>query len=58
MSNLVVITFDGAEEAARVREANANAALSALKPYEGQVYHSSLPSETEDELRDILSRRV
>ena len=41
-----------------VREANANAALSALKPYEGQVYQTSLPSETEEELRRILSRRI
>ena len=39
-----------------VREANPNAALAALKPYKGQVYHTSLPSETEQELRDILSR--
>jgi uncharacterized membrane protein len=41
-----------------VREANPNAALAALKPYKGQVYHTSLPRETEDSLRDILSRRV
>ena len=41
-----------------VREANPAAALSALKPYEGQVYHTSLPSETEEELRRILSKRI
>lgn len=41
-----------------VRAANPNAALAALKPYKGRVYHTSLPSETEQELRDILSRRI
>ena len=39
-----------------VREANPNAALAALKPYKGRVYHTSLPSETEQELRDILNK--
>lgn len=41
-----------------VREANPAAAISALKPYKGQVYHTSLPSDTEEELRDILSKRI
>jgi uncharacterized membrane protein len=41
-----------------VREANPAAALSALKPYQGQVYHTSLPSDTEQELRSILSKRI
>jgi uncharacterized membrane protein len=41
-----------------VREANANAALAALKPYKGQVYHTSLPQETEQELRGILGKRM
>jgi uncharacterized membrane protein len=41
-----------------VREANAAAAISALKPYRGQVYHTSLPGETEQALRDILARRI
>jgi uncharacterized membrane protein len=41
-----------------VREANPVAAIAALKPYKGQVYHTSLPSEAEQELRDILSKRV
>jgi len=39
-----------------VREANPAAAIAALKPYKGQVYHTSLPSDTEQELRDILSK--
>ena len=41
-----------------VREANPAAAIAALKPYKGQVYHTSLPGETEQQLRDILSKRV
>jgi uncharacterized membrane protein len=41
-----------------VREANPNAALAALKPYKGQIYHTSLPAETEQALRDILSKRI
>jgi uncharacterized membrane protein len=40
-----------------VREANANAALAALKPYQGEVYHTSLPSETEESLRRVLKER-
>ena len=41
-----------------VREANPAAAISALKPYKGQVYHTSLPADTEQELRSILSKRI
>jgi uncharacterized membrane protein len=41
-----------------VRQANPNAALAALKPYKGQIYHTSLPAETEQALRDILSKRI
>jgi uncharacterized membrane protein len=41
-----------------VRDANPNAALAALKPYKGQVYHTSLPMETEENLRDVLSKRI
>jgi uncharacterized membrane protein len=41
-----------------VREANPNAALAALKPYKGTVYHTSFPPEAEDELRRILSKRI
>lgn len=40
-----------------VREANANAAISALKPYKGHVYHTSLPSDTEQQLRAILAKQ-
>ena len=43
---------------ALVREANPAAAISALKPYEGQVYHTSLPGDTEQELHIILSKRI
>ncbi len=41
-----------------VREANPNAALAALKPYKGRVYHTSLASETEQELRGVLSKGI
>lgn len=41
-----------------VREANPEVAVAALKPYEGKVLHTSLPPETEKELRRILSRRL
>lgn len=41
-----------------VREANPEAALAALKPYQGQVYYTSLPVDTEQELRDILTKRI
>ncbi len=40
-----------------VREASLNVALAALKPYKGHVYHTSLATETEQQLRDILSKR-
>jgi uncharacterized membrane protein len=40
-----------------VRDANPNAAIAALKPYKGTVYHTSLDSEDEDTLRRILSKR-
>ena len=41
-----------------VRDANPNAALAALKPYKGNVYHTSLPPEAEKELRRILKKRI
>jgi uncharacterized membrane protein len=41
-----------------VREANPDVAIAALKPYKGQVYHTSFPPEAEEELRRILSKRI
>ena len=49
---------DGSALFVLVREANPAAAISALKPYQGQVYHTSLPSDTEQQLRSILSKRI
>ncbi|HSR29226.1 MAG TPA: DUF1269 domain-containing protein [Anaerolineae bacterium] len=40
-----------------VRDANPDVALAALKPYKGNVYHTSFPPEAEEELRRILSKR-
>ncbi len=41
-----------------IRDGNANAAVAALKPYKGEVYHTSLPPEAEETLRRILSKRM
>jgi uncharacterized membrane protein len=41
-----------------VREANPDVAIAALKPYKGTVLQTSLSSETEEELRRILSKRI
>lgn len=41
-----------------VRDANPNAAIAALKPYKGEVYHTSLPTEAEASLRRVLQRRA
>lgn len=41
-----------------VREANPDIALAALKPYKGNVYHTSFPPEAEQELRRILGKRI
>ncbi len=41
-----------------VRDANPNAAIAALKPYKGKVYHTSLPPEAEEELRRMLKKRI
>jgi hypothetical protein len=38
-----------------VGEAESQAAIEALQPFEGKVYYTALPSETEEELRRILS---
>jgi predicted Na+-dependent transporter len=40
-----------------VRHANAAAAISALKPYKGEVYHTSLSDEDEATLRRVLDER-
>ena len=40
------------------REGNPNAVIAALKPYKGTVYQTTLPTETEEELRRILSQRI
>jgi uncharacterized membrane protein len=40
-----------------VRDADANAALAALKPYKGTVYHTSLSTQAEESLRRVLSDR-
>jgi uncharacterized membrane protein len=41
-----------------VREANADMAVAALKPYKGEVYQTSLPAEGEEHLRKVLSKRT
>ena len=41
-----------------VRDSNPNAALAALKPYKGEVYHSSLDPEAEESLRRILKTEI
>lgn len=40
-----------------VRQADPNAALAALKPYNGTLYHTSLSTEAEESLRRVLSDR-
>jgi uncharacterized membrane protein len=37
-----------------VREADPEATIEALEPFEGTVYHTHLPEETEEELRRAL----
>ena len=41
-----------------VRESNPTVALAALRPYKGEVYHTSLDPEDEKSLRDVLSKRI
>jgi uncharacterized membrane protein len=40
-----------------VRQADPNAALAALRPYKGTLYHTSLSTEAEESLRRVLSDR-
>jgi uncharacterized membrane protein len=40
-----------------VRSSQPDAAVAALRPYKGTVYHTSLPPESEEELRRILRSR-
>jgi uncharacterized membrane protein len=40
-----------------VREAEPNAAIAALKPYKGEVIHTSLDPEAEETVRRVLSKR-
>ncbi len=40
-----------------VREANPEAAIATLRPYKGEIYHTSLPPDMEETLRDVLKER-
>jgi uncharacterized membrane protein len=40
------------------RDADPDAVIEILQPYEGQVYYSVLPEETEKRLREVLSDGV
>jgi uncharacterized membrane protein len=39
-----------------VRKSDPNAALAALKPFKGTIYHTSLDTEAEENLRRVLSQ--
>jgi uncharacterized membrane protein len=41
-----------------VRDAKPDVALAALRPYKGNVYHTSFPPETEKEIRRLLSKKI
>lgn len=41
-----------------IREGDPTAAVALLKPFEGQVIQTTLPSEAEDTLREVLSKRI
>jgi uncharacterized membrane protein len=40
-----------------VQNSDPNAAIAALKPYKGEIYHSSLDPEAEETLRRVLSKQ-
>jgi uncharacterized membrane protein len=40
-----------------VRDADPDVAIAALRPYKGKIYHTSLSTEAEESLRDVLKRR-
>jgi len=41
-----------------VRHANADAVVAALKPYKGNLYHTSLDPDDEQVLRDVLKKQI
>ena len=41
-----------------VRDSNPNAAVAALKPYEGEVYYTSLDPEAEETIRRVLKTEI
>ncbi len=41
-----------------VREANADMAVAALRPYKGKVLQTTLPEEDEEELRRVLKKKI
>ena len=41
-----------------IRDGNPNAAIAALKPYKGEIYHTSFEADAEDSLRNVLSKRT
>ncbi len=40
-----------------VREADPEAAMATLRPYKGEIYHTSLSPDVEETLRDVLKER-
>jgi uncharacterized membrane protein len=40
-----------------IKDGDPTMALAALKPYKGEVYHTSLDPDDEEQLKKILSKR-